>query len=276
MGQELGIPSKTWRWSNDAAGQIQIGEGPIVVHVPQRKVQPKLRYGLRPTDACDIPFEPQRQQAGERMCGAAALAMALNSLEVSCSQEELWSEIACPDSAGQLAARTFHLASAALRRGMPALVIQVRDGWNNLQRLAAEVPCLILNHRLQAGSGQGHYSVLVDIDQESALLHDPLFGPRRLVSRANFEALWEPQRFYSEDQEIAGHVLIGIGPRVQHDPRCAQCDLRFPANITCGVCNQHFPLQPATALGCMRAGCGECRWQQLFCPFCDAAFQPIE
>ena len=275
MGQELKTASSTWRWTAEEQGTLIMGEAPLVLHPRQFKNQPKLRYGVRSQAASDIPFESQRQRNGERMCGAAALAMTLHSLGVPCTQEELWSEIACPDGEGHWAARTFHLASAALRRAVPALVIQVRDGWKNLERLAVDVPGLILNHRLESTSAQGHYSVLVDIDQEAALLHDPLFGPRRLVSRVQLESLWQPLRKHAEANEIAGNVLVGIGPRVAHHGRCRQCDLPFPAHITCGNCAQHFPLQPSTLLGCMRSGCGECRWQRLFCPFCDAAFQPI-
>jgi predicted double-glycine peptidase len=276
MGQELNTTPPTWRWANDEQGTIVLGEAPLVLHPRPRLHQPKLRQGVRSQAASEIPFEPQRQTDGQRMCGAAALAMTLRALGVPCTQEELWSEIACLDGEGHWAARTFHLASAALRRAMPALVIQVRDGWKNLERLATDVPGLILNHRLEASSPQGHYSVLVDIDQEAALLHDPILGPRRLVSRVQLETLWQPIRKTAEENEIAGNVLVGIGPRVAHSGRCRQCDFPFPAHITCGNCGQHFPLQPSTVLGCMRSGCGECRWQRLFCPFCDAAFQPVD
>ena len=275
MGQQLIPPASTWHWEHEQRGSIVYGEAPLVFHAPRHKPQPRLRHGVRSRQTSEFPFSAQRMRAGERMCGAAALEMTLQGLGVPCAQQELWSEIACPDSAGELAARTFHLASAALRRGMPALVAQVRDGWNNLLRIAADVPGIILNHRLRPDAPQGHFSVLVDVDNDAALLHDPLFGPRRIVSRETLEKLWQPTYGDWEDVEIAGHVLVGMGPRVATPGRCQQCDLPFPAAITCGACGQSFPLQPSTVLGCMRAGCGECRWRRLFCPFCDAAFQPI-
>jgi hypothetical protein len=37
---------------------------------------------------------------------------------------------------------------------------------------------------LQPDSPTGHYTVLVDLDNKSAVLHDPHFGPSRRVSHA--------------------------------------------------------------------------------------------
>ncbi len=36
---------------------------------------------------------------------------------------------------------------------------------------------VVLNHRLDAASALGHYTVLVKLDREGVVLHDPHFGP---------------------------------------------------------------------------------------------------
>ena len=261
-------------WPSSAQGTITLGTQPVELRKRAIRIQPPLRNGLRPADAIEIPFEAQLQNAGERMCGAAALAMVLHGLQDPCTQAELWTEIAYPDQQGELAARTFNLATAALHRGLPSLVIQVRDPWQNLKHYVQTVPGIILNHRLEADSAQGHFSVLVDMNEESALLHDPLQGPRRLVPRSLLEELWQPARSEDEMTEVPGNILVGIGPRDQISTSCSTCSAKMPGIAACSVCGNHFLLQPASLLGCLRGNCPDCRWEQMFCPFCDAAFQP--
>ena len=82
------------------------------------------------------------------MCGAAALSMVYRSLDLSCSQQEAWGEVAQLDRTGRLAAMTHLLARDATRRGLAAVVVQATDPWAILGRAVAGEVRVILNHRL--------------------------------------------------------------------------------------------------------------------------------
>ena len=113
-----------------------------------------------------IPFEKQHPGTDHRMCGAAALSMVYRSLDLSCSQQEAWGEVAQLDRTGRLAAMTHLLARDATRRGLAAVVVQATDPWAILGRAVAGEVRVILNHRLKTESSWGHYTVLVDVDDE--------------------------------------------------------------------------------------------------------------
>jgi hypothetical protein len=124
----------------------------------------------------------------------------------------------------------------------------------------------IPNHRLKADSPAGHYSVLVDIDTDSVVLHDPFFGPSRRIAHADLLELWLPRY---PNAEIRGNVLIGIAAQAPAAPPCQLCDSVIPPNVGCPSCGRPVSLQPAALLGCVREGCSARMWNNVCCPSCD-------
>jgi len=200
------------------------------------------------------------------MCGAAALSMVYRSLDLVCSQEEAWGEIARRDRHGRLATRTHLLARDAARRGLAAVVVQVTDPWPVLVRAVAAEARVILNHRLKAESSSGHYSILVDVDDEHVTLHDPRFGPLHRIERSEFLGLWLPG---SHPTEIVGNVLVAIETRSELPRDCTECGTEVPQTATCPHCGATIWLRPVAVLGCTRADCGNRVWRRVFCPECD-------
>ena len=194
------------------------------------------------------------------------MSMAYRSLDLSCSRQEAWGEVARPDRHGRLAARTHLLARDAIRRGLAAVVVQVADPWPVLGRAVAAEVRVILNHRLQPGSSSGHYTILVDVDDEHLTLHDPHFGPFRRIQRSEFLDLWLPG---SDPSEIVGHVLVGIEPRSELRRDCTECGAEMPTTATCPDCGATIRLRPVAVLGCIREDCGNRMWRRVFCPECD-------
>jgi hypothetical protein len=215
-----------------------------------------------------IPFEKQLPSRSSRMCGAAALCMVYRSLGVESSQHRLWEQIARPDSGGTRAARTHLLAASAMRHGLASVCLEASRPWLVLQHLASRGVRAVLNHRLRPGSPLGHYTVLVGIDGGQAILHDPQLGPDRRLARDDLLALWRPA---DDDSEVAGHVLVAIGPPETRAAACRVCTAAIPASTTCPRCRSEVPLRPGVALGCGHQKCPGRLWKRLFCPYCDAS-----
>src|SRR5262245_46567795 len=121
--------------------------------------------------AANIPYE---KQAGLRHCGAAALVMVLRSLGRDCSQDAIWPTISRVGLRGRRAARTYLLAQEALRHGLAAIVVQVRQPWRVIEESVRQGIRLILNHRAAPTRVSGHYTVLAELHEEEVIVHDPL------------------------------------------------------------------------------------------------------
>jgi hypothetical protein len=215
-----------------------------------------------------IPYEKQVDLQNGRMCGAAALSMVYRSYAKSVAQAEVWPHIAKHNRFGSLTAATHLITKDALKRGFAALAIQTANPLMVLRRCQDHGIRVILNHRLQEEVATGHYTVLVDIDDDSVLLHDPYYGPSRHVAHANLLDLWRPRYL---NAEIAGNVLIGIAPEGEALPACSLCGAAIPPHVSCPRCGEAVPLQPAALLGCLGAECPGRMWRHIYCPFCDHA-----
>jgi hypothetical protein len=235
-------------------------------------------FGEAASSFLEIPFHRQTLVEGERRCGAAALAMVLDSLGVSISQASIWGAIATEDDRGRKAARTSSLAREAILRGVPSLVVQLPDGWSSLSHLLSLGMRVIANHRPEASSRRGHFSVVVGMASAKGVvfLHDPEQGPARRLSRATWQRLWEPD---SEHCEIRGRVAAVFGTpdrrKVAHR-RCSACDRQVPTSFDCRACGRPIPLAPSAVLECPAVGCSGRRWEHLFCPWCDATISAFE
>jgi len=218
--------------------------------------------------AFPIPYQRQQIVAGGRACGAAALAMVYQSFGMDCRQEDIWDRIAEEVRPNERVCRTHRLAEDALRQGLSAAILQAAFPIGLLRRMAGSGARIVLNHRLDAGSALGHFTVLVKLDREEVVLHDPHFGAGRSLPLAELEQLWKP---IDGACEIVGGVLLAIGPEEKGPLRCEDCGAPLPAALACGRCHRPIALAPAEALGCLDRRCPNRRWDRLYCPSCDWA-----
>jgi hypothetical protein len=213
-----------------------------------------------------IPYQPQLSLASDRTCGAAALAMAYQSLGISLPQETIWQAIGQRNQQGVRTARSYRLAGHAIQQGLAAVVVQAVQPWATLERCWAEDVRVIVNHRVRPDSRLGHYSVLAGIGPDEVLLHDPQLGPARRLTRESMLRLWLPT---AGESEIVGNVLVAIGRRETHDRVCTACGAPIPGAVLCEGCGSPIDLDPTVALGCTTPGCPARLWEYLFCPQCD-------
>ena len=191
-------------------------------------------------------YEPQ---LGERRCGAAALVMVYRSFGRIADQETVWNELQSY-SAEKTRTRTFHLARNALEHGLSAVVVRIRNPMAFL--LAENFPevRVISVCRIHRDSGLGHFSLFLGMDSETQTgsLHDPQFGPNRLVDITEFLELWTPR---GTNDEITKNIAVLIA-ETQTVP------------TVCSACAQTFYLDPIR--------CSEDTspiFETRFCPFCD-------
>ena len=214
----------------------------------------------------NIPYEKQIDPARQRGCGAASLAMVYRSFGKDVPQEAIWPAIAKPNRFGQVSSTTHLMTAHAMSQGFAAMAIQARHPMQVLRICRDAGIRAILNHRVQAGSPVGHYTVLVDLDDKNVVLHDPLAGAAQRITHAELAQLWQP---VSANSEIAGNVLIGIAQPSAPTPACEFCHTTIPAQIKCPSCGKAVALAPAPLLGCIRDGCIARMWNYVSCPSCD-------
>jgi hypothetical protein len=198
--------------------------------------------------------------------------MAYRSLGLKCSQDEIWSRIALGAVDGQRSVRTSRLAADALGRRLSALTLQARDPWTALRRGADHGLRMILNQRGVAGSASGHFTVLVAIDERTAVLHDPELGPDRQLGRSTLLSLWSGDLGHPE---ITGNVFVALAASPAKTPACSVCWAPIPTSIACPQCQTVIVLEPAVALGCVDASCAGRSWSKIFCPECDAGIREL-
>jgi len=213
-----------------------------------------------------LAYEKQSDPQSSRMCGAACLSMVYRSLGKPADQASIWPAIAKVNQFGSIASTTHLMAADALGKGFSAVAIQARHPLQVLRRCADAGIHAILNHRLSLDTPTGHYTVLVDIDDKEVVLHDPFLGPSRRLSHAELIEIWRPG---FPNSEIAGNVLIGIGPEPHAPLACEFCHVEIPVQVTCPQCAKPVSLQPSALLGCIRDGCIARMWNYVCCPSCD-------
>ncbi len=213
-----------------------------------------------------IHYEKQSDLQNNRGCGAACLSMVYRSFGKEVPQAEIWLAIAKQNQSGSLASTTHLMAKDAISRGLTAVAIQARHPLQALRLCHEGGIRAILNHRSQANSATGHYTVLVDLDPYNVVLHDPSLGPSRRLSQAELLALWQP---HFSNSEIVGNVLIAIAAAPPPTPACRFCQTLTPTSIDCPSCKKPIGLRPGTVLGCMKQDCIARMWSYICCPSCD-------
>jgi len=217
-------------------------------------------------ETATIPYEPQSDPKNNRDCGAACLSMVYASLGQPVQQTELWPAVGKENRFGSLASTTHLMAKDALERGFAALAFQARHPLQTLQQCRDLGVRAILNHRLTADRGTGHYSVLVDIDNEHVTLHDPYFGPSRQITHAELLELWQP---HYPNSEVVGYMLIAIATPSSDEVRCELCHTSVPDGVGCPHCQEPVDLRPALMLRCVTRTCIARAWNYICCPSCD-------
>jgi hypothetical protein len=218
------------------------------------------------TEAPDIPYERQADSQTGRTCGATCLSMVYRSLGKEVTQAEIWPAIAKENRFGRVSSTTHLMTRDALSRGFAAMAFQTRHPLHTLRLCRESGIRAILNHRLTDDAPTGHYTVLVDIDDRSVVLHDPYFGPARRLSHADLLELWQP---LLPGSEIIGNVLIGVVAEPRVIRACDLCRSPIPSNVECPRCRRLVGLQPGALLGCLNSACIARMWNYICCPSCD-------
>jgi hypothetical protein len=198
--------------------------------------------------------------------------MVYRSFGISCTQEAIWPQIGRPAADGERVARTFLLCQDAQRRGLSAVIVRAMKPWRLLENCGDDDVRVILNHRLRKSGPAGHYSVLVGIESEGAILHDPQLGANRRISQGDLMELWQPD---PAAQESKGNILLAIcrRPVPVEDVTCMVCGKALPPVRRCPLCDGTIPLHPAAIFGCADDQCPACLWDIVFCPACDYGFR---
>lgn len=210
-----------------------------------------------------IPFERQQDR---RRCGAAALSMVFRAFGNPASQDEIWPQV----STDQWSARTHLLARHAIERGLSAAVVQAKRPAVVLNRCHQAGLPAILNHRLNPKSSDGHYSVYLGQMNDQYILHDPYYGPGRMLTAKQLGELWDWQII---SQEVSGNVLVALTDAPPPLEACPACGETSPATTECPQCSRSISLELAARLGCSNATCRARTWRRVFCPYCDYAIR---
>ncbi len=194
--------------------------------------------------------------------------MVYRSLGSNCEQLAVWERVAEEIRPGAKATRTHRLALDAGRQGLSAVTLQAEQPAELLIELLDADVRVILNHRLDRQSNLGHYSVLLRFDGQEIEIHDPHFGPNRVLPWPEFAELWRPSVGQSE---IVGRVLVAIGRPSGKSAACTHCGNELPSHLSCARCDNPIPTGPAGVVGCVGEGCHGRLWSRLYCPHCDWA-----
>ncbi|HEV2446627.1 MAG TPA: cysteine peptidase family C39 domain-containing protein [Candidatus Sulfopaludibacter sp.] len=216
-----------------------------------------------------IPFEAQSDPQARRDCGAACLSMVYRSFGKQVPRDEIWAAIARPNRSGSVASTTHLMVRDALARGFAAVAIQARHPLQALRLCCDSGVRAILNLRLAHDSADGHYTVLVDMDDRDVILHDPFRGPMRRVPQADLLDVWQPR---VPNSEILGNLLIGIAAAPAEPASCWLCHTTTPASVPCPYCGKPAGMQPDAILGCSSRSCVARVWHAVCCPSCDCVF----
>jgi hypothetical protein len=190
------------------------------------------------------PYQQQNGFANTSQSGAACLSMVYRSFGKTVSQDEIWPAIAKNGRSGACYTRAYLIAQDALSRGFRAVAVQTGDPIQALRNCCASGIRVIVNHLLELGKPEWHYSVLANVDDVHVYLHDPLWGPTQ-YSHADFLNLWGPQQ---RECEIPGFVFIAMNASAAEpwqETKCPECHSRafvpppalFASLSICPVCD---------------------------------------
>lgn len=154
------------------------------------------------------------KQSQETSCGAAALAMVYQYLNIDGENEgKIFERIKTPrpDSPGQYYLRTWNMAQDSMRFDLTYFIGQAVLDSSEIalqpikEFLSASIPVIVCQ-RVDASSKFGHFRVITGIGKDKVSLNDPLLENPSEVSVDEFMALWQR----TSDDEVIGGQLIAI------------------------------------------------------------------
>ena len=134
-----------------------------------------------------VPFLPQ----GPLLCGGAAAAMVERYWGARGVYAEDYQPLVREHEGG---IRTTDLAEALRVRGYDVRFVGGTGVAGRLEREGVDVPLILL---LRSGQVRFHYVVLVALDGDRALVHDPMLGPRRALSLGELRRRWSASGFWA-------------------------------------------------------------------------------
>ena len=116
-----------------------------------------------------------KQPKGERSCGAACIKMLYEHRGISALYKEIWQDISLPGAIQPLNryCRNGLIIRHLIKNGFQAVGVSVCDVQAVLAICEENGMYGLLNHRLSAGSIEGHYSIYLYSDYKGIHINDP-------------------------------------------------------------------------------------------------------
>ncbi|MEK7578177.1 MAG: cysteine peptidase family C39 domain-containing protein [Patescibacteria group bacterium] len=159
--------------------------------------------GLNKNIIIMLDIKPFKQTSG--MCGPAALKMVLEYFGVKKSEKELGQLTHCSPDRGTEAE---DIVEAAEQLGFSGLIKDMADFNDIREYLEKETPVIVD----WFSENEGHYSVVVSIDEENIYLQDPEIGGIRKLPLKTFKRIWFdfPDAFIKSKNDLILRRMIVI------------------------------------------------------------------
>jgi len=223
-----------------------------------------------------VPFKKQNQT---NTCGAACLEMVLRYFGVNETEEEIFKEISIisPES-GRLYTRTAHLVHFAIVKDFVAIHSCLKDITDLDKLLRLKLPIIVLQRHSVNNESLAHFKVVIGLEGNSYIVHDPEIGAKQLISKEVFEKLGKKQPNGENTQD---NLFILISPKkvdykkFSFDPlqfrKCQNKDCPDPLqknepNFKCFTCQKEFINKiEGIPFGCPNQKCDKKYWLNYTC-----------
>lgn len=139
-----------------------------------------------------LPIQPFQETLHASMCGPASLKMVLQYYGIEASESEI--AMRC-DHNTKLGVTSAAIQAAAESFGLNVTIAREASFEDISSWLTKQVPVIV--DWFSAGRKEydqplpdGHYSVVVGIDEENIYLQDPELGSLRTIAKADFLPIW--------------------------------------------------------------------------------------